>query len=72
MKDDIWTYGTTKLLLLMACKEMVKRLEGTGVTCLTAWPGIAGQHATPSLCKPACWLCYYGRAVHLCYEKAAV
>ncbi|KAL3133147.1 hypothetical protein ABBQ38_007042 [Trebouxia sp. C0009 RCD-2024] len=41
MKDDIWTYGTTKLLLLMACKEMVKRLEGTGVTCLTAWPGIA-------------------------------
>lgn len=42
MKDDIWTYGTAKLLMLMACKEMVKRLEGTGVTCLTAWPGIAG------------------------------
>jgi len=41
MKDDIWTYGTAKLLMLMACKEMVKRLEGTGVTCLTAWPGIA-------------------------------
>ena len=45
MKDDIWTYGTAKLLLLMACKEMVQRLEGTGVTCLTAWPGIAGQQS---------------------------
>ena len=44
MKDDIWTYGTAKLLLLMACKEMVQRLEGTGVTNLTAWPGIAGDH----------------------------
>lgn len=44
MKDDIWTYGTAKLLLLMACKEMVQRLEGTGVTNLTAWPGIAGGH----------------------------
>lgn len=59
MKDDIWTYGTTKLLLLMACKEMVKRLEGTGVTCVTAWPGIAGQHSTPPFCESACWLCYY-------------
>lgn len=49
MKDDIWTYGTAKLLLLMACKEMVQRLEGSGVTCLTAWPGIAGQHSHPLL-----------------------
>lgn len=54
MKDDIWTYGTAKLLLLMACKEMVQRLEGTGVTCLTAWPGIAGQHPQPlHKCLPA-------------------
>ena len=42
MKNDLFTYGSTKLLLLMACKEMVQRLEGSGVTCLTAWPGIAG------------------------------
>ena len=47
MKDDIWTYGSTKLLLLMACKEMVQRLESTGVTCLTAWPGIAGTAQYP-------------------------
>lgn len=56
MKDDIWTYGTAKLLLLMACKEMVQRLEGTGVTCLTAWPGIAGQHSQPLLTMLACCL----------------
>ena len=56
MKDDIWTYGTAKLLLLMACKEMVQRLEGTGVTCLTAWPGIAGQHSQPLLRMLTCCL----------------
>ena len=56
MKDDIWTYGTAKLLLLMACKEMVQRLEGTGVTCLTAWPGIAGQHSQPLHKMLACCL----------------
>ena len=51
MKNDIWTYGTTKLLLLMACKEMVRRLEGSGVTVLTAWPGIAGV-ANMAFCDP--------------------
>lgn len=50
MKDDIWTYGSTKLLLLMACKEMTQRLEGTGVTCLTAWPGIAGTVSDTAQC----------------------
>ncbi len=50
MKNDIWTYGTTKLLLLMACKEMVHRLEGSGVTVLTAWPGIAGVCASLHVC----------------------
>ena len=43
MQNDIWTYGTGKLLLLMSSKEMVNRLEGSGVTVLTAWPGIAGK-----------------------------
>ncbi len=56
MKNDIWTYGTTKLLLLMACKEMVQRLEGSGVTVLTAWPGIAGME-THLYCLLFVWVC---------------
>ena len=49
MKNDIFTYGTSKLLGLMANKHLVTQLEGSGVTNLTAWPGIASM---PSLCLP--------------------
>ena len=44
MKNDIFTYGTSKLLGLMANKHKVTLLEGSGVTDLTAWPGIASKH----------------------------
>lgn len=43
MKNDIFTYGTSKLLGLMANKHLVSQLEGSGVTNLTAWPGIASK-----------------------------
>lgn len=55
MKNDIFTYGTSKLLGLMANKHLVTQLEGSGVTNLTAWPGIASM----PLFTPSSTYCHY-------------
>ncbi len=42
-KDEIdwWLYSRSKIYNIMTCKELARRLEGTGVTSLVAHPGLS-------------------------------
>lgn len=40
-ESDWWLYSRSKIYNIMTCKEMARRLEGTGITSLVAHPGLS-------------------------------
>jgi len=40
-ESDWWLYSRSKIYNIMTCKEMARRLQGTGITVLVAHPGLA-------------------------------
>lgn len=40
-ESDWWLYSRSKIYNIMTCKELARRLEGTGITSLVAHPGLS-------------------------------
>ncbi len=40
-ESDWWLYSRSKIYNIMTCKELARRLAGTGVTSLVAHPGLS-------------------------------
>lgn len=40
-ESDWWQYARSKIFNIMTCKELARRLDGSGVTSLVAHPGLA-------------------------------
>ena len=40
-ESDWWLYSRSKIYNIMTCKELARRLEGSGITSLVAHPGLS-------------------------------
>lgn len=40
-ESDWWLYSRSKIYNIMTCKELARRLAGTGITSLVAHPGLS-------------------------------